>query len=133
MSGKKYAELVKKVDRSRLYPPFEALGLAKETNPARPGVGDPLSIPAAARSSTGVGGVFRTKVKDRSSKTVISAGTTVPSWAELAALYCFQNSMMLTPWGPSAVPTGGAGVAFPAGIWILTTAATRRLPIRNAS
>jgi large subunit ribosomal protein L1 len=35
MSGKKYAELVKKVDRSRLYPPFEALGLAKETNPAR--------------------------------------------------------------------------------------------------
>jgi large subunit ribosomal protein L1 len=35
MSGKKYAELAKKVDRSRLYPPFEALGLAKETNPAR--------------------------------------------------------------------------------------------------
>jgi large subunit ribosomal protein L1 len=35
MSGKKYAELAKKVDRSRLYPPFEALHLAKETNPAR--------------------------------------------------------------------------------------------------
>jgi large subunit ribosomal protein L1 len=35
MSGKKYAELAKKVDRSRLYPPFEALDLAKETNPAR--------------------------------------------------------------------------------------------------
>jgi len=35
MSGKKYAELAKKVDRSRLYPPYEALGLAKETNPAR--------------------------------------------------------------------------------------------------
>jgi large subunit ribosomal protein L1 len=35
MSGKKYAELAKKVDRSRLYPPFEALDLAKATNPAR--------------------------------------------------------------------------------------------------
>jgi len=32
--------------------------------------------------------------------------------------------MMATPWGPSAVPTGGAGVAWPAGIWILTTVRT---------
>src|SRR3954470_18191598 len=32
--------------------------------------------------------------------------------------------MIATPCGPSAVPTGGAGVAPPAGIWILTTAAT---------
>src|SRR3954451_19849754 len=32
--------------------------------------------------------------------------------------------MMFTPWGPSAVPTGGAGVACPAGIWIFTTATT---------
>src|SRR5271165_5994959 len=31
------------------------------------------------------------------------------------ALYCLQKSMMLTPWGPSAVPTGGAGVSLPAG------------------
>src|SRR5829696_9122186 len=35
--------------------------------------------------------------------------------------------MMATPCGPSAVPTGGAGVAWPAGIWILTTARTRFL------
>jgi large subunit ribosomal protein L1 len=35
MSGKKYAELAKKVDRSRLYHPYEALDLAKATNPAR--------------------------------------------------------------------------------------------------
>jgi large subunit ribosomal protein L1 len=35
MSGKKYAELARKVDRSRLYPPWEALDLAKATNPAR--------------------------------------------------------------------------------------------------
>src|SRR4030095_10779157 len=32
--------------------------------------------------------------------------------------------MMATRWGPIAVPTGGAGVAWPAGIWILTTAST---------
>src|SRR4051812_23869184 len=32
--------------------------------------------------------------------------------------------MIATPWGPNAVPTGGAGVAWPAGIWILTTAST---------
>jgi large subunit ribosomal protein L1 len=35
MSGKKYAEAAKKVDRSRLYPPHEALDLAKATNPTR--------------------------------------------------------------------------------------------------
>src|SRR5450432_591264 len=32
--------------------------------------------------------------------------------------------MMLIPCGPSAVPTGGAGVACPAGIWIFTIAAS---------
>src|SRR5258708_875728 len=37
--------------------------------------------------------------------------------------------MMLTPWGPSAVPTGGAGVAWPACSWILTTARIFFLPI----
>ena len=31
------------------------------------------------------------------------------------ALNCFTKSMMFTPWGPRAVPTGGAGVACPAG------------------
>ena len=79
--------------------------------------------------STGVGGVLRMNVNDRSSKTVISAGTIVPRCDSLAALYCLQNSMMLTPWGPRAVPTGGAGVAAPAGIWILTIAATRLFAI----
>src|ERR1700722_17242096 len=52
---------------------------------------------------------------------VISTGTTVPRWFSVAALYCLQNSIVCTPWGPSAVPTGGAGVAPPAGSWILTT------------
>ena len=32
--------------------------------------------------------------------------------------------MIAMPCGPSAVPTGGAGLALPAGIWILTTVTT---------
>src|SRR5687768_1622050 len=38
-----------------------------------------------------------------------------PSWPAVFALKFLQKSMMLTPCGPSAVPTGGAGVAAPAG------------------
>src|SRR5271166_2800047 len=58
---------------------------------------------------------------------VISTGTTVPRMFSVAALYCLQNSMVWTPWGPSAVPTGGAGVAEPASSWIFTLASTRFL------
>src|SRR5947209_5307714 len=58
---------------------------------------------------------------------VISTGMTLPGLSSVAALYCLQNSMVCTPWGPSAVPTGGAGVALPAGSWIFTMAVTRRL------
>src|SRR2546425_6163169 len=47
----------------------------------------------------------------------------VPRWDSVAALYCLTNSMMLTPWGPSAVPTGGAGVACPAATCSFTIAA----------
>src|SRR5215472_17549750 len=47
-----------------------------------------------------------------------------PRWLSVAALYCLTNSMMFTPCGPSAVPTGGAGVAWPAGSCTLTTAAS---------
>jgi hypothetical protein len=54
--------------------------------PSRPGVCEPFSIPAAWRSSTGVGGVLRMNVKLRSSKIVISTGTIVPRWASVAAL-----------------------------------------------
>src|SRR4029450_10716704 len=57
---------------------------------------------------------------------LISTGTTLPAWAWVAALYCLQKSMMFTAWGPRAVPTGGAGVAWPAVSSILRTAATRR-------
>src|SRR5579864_9724192 len=40
------------------------------------------------------------------------------------ALNCLQKSMILTPCGPSAVPTGGAGVAFDAGNCNFTVAWT---------
>src|ERR1700733_9095243 len=46
----------------------------------------------------------------------------LPRWLSVAALYCLTKSMMFTPCGPSAVPTGGAGVAWPAGSCTLTTA-----------
>ena len=39
----------------------------------------------------------------------------------VAALYALTKSMIAMPCGPSAVPTGGAGLALPASIWILTT------------
>src|SRR5262245_53450137 len=57
---------------------------------------------------------------------VISTGITLPIWSRVASLYCRTKSMMLTACGPSAVPTGGAGVAWPAASSILMTAATRR-------
>src|SRR5689334_10589549 len=54
---------------------------------------------------------------------VISTGMTFPRMASVWALYALQKSMMLTPCGPSAVPTGGAGVAAPACSCTLTSAA----------
>src|SRR5436309_15436872 len=39
-----------------------------------------------------------------------------PCWLAVRALKFFTKSMMLTPAWPSAGPTGGAGVAAPAGI-----------------
>src|SRR5476651_721218 len=59
------------------------------------------------------------KVNDLSEKMVISTGRIV-SWPCVRALNSLQKAMMLMPCGPSAVPTGGAGLAFPAGIWSFT-------------
>src|SRR4051812_23251396 len=45
-------------------------------------------------------------------------------WPRLSAvfsLYDLVNSTMLMPCGPSAVPTGGAGVAAPAWSWSVST------------
>src|SRR5580700_3261384 len=63
----------------------------------------------------------------------MSTGMTVPFIDSVAALYCLTNSMVWMPWGPRAVPTGGAGVALPAGNWIRTIAVTWRLAIRRSS
>src|SRR6266403_808341 len=90
------------------------------------GSAEPLAMPTARLMSTGTGGVLVMKVKERSEKMVITTGMMSPSWslADVLALNALQNSMMLTPCGPSAVPTGGAGVALPAGICNFTTAFT---------
>src|SRR5690242_3405424 len=48
---------------------------------------------------------------------------TLPRMDSVWALYALQNSMMFTPCGPRAVPTGGAGVAAPAWSCTLTSAA----------
>src|SRR5437667_2892739 len=85
---------------------------------------DSFSIPAAWRSSPDAGGVLVTKENVRSAYTMISTGTIVPTMEAVRSLYALQNSMMFTPCCPSAGPTGGAGVAFPAGICNLTTAMT---------
>src|SRR5205085_7183343 len=63
------------------------------------------------------------KVNDLSEKIVISTGRIV-SWPCVRALNSLQKAMMLMPCGPSAVPTGGAGLAFPAGIWSFTKPVT---------
>src|SRR3954465_4098900 len=88
---------------------------------------DPLSTPAALSSMRAAGGVLVMKVNERSSKTEISTGMTLPRCDSVAPLYALQNSMMLTPCWPSAGPTGGAGVAAPALIWSLMTAVNRFL------
>src|ERR1700691_1400151 len=80
----------------------------------------PLSTPAAFLIISGAGGVLVMNVNDRSSKIEISTGMMLPRWASVAALYCFTKSMMLTPCGPRAVPTGGAGGGAPAGSCTLT-------------
>ena len=64
------------------------------------------------------------KVKDLSSYMVISAGIIFPVCDAVFALYYLTKPMILTPCGPNAVPTGGAGVALPASICNLTTART---------
>src|SRR3954469_25045567 len=99
---------------------------ARVTEPAfsRGGTDEPSPIPAACRSRNGVGGVLVMNENERSSKIEISTGTIEPRCDSVRSLYALQKSMMLMPWGPSAVPTGGAGVACPAGIWIFTTAAS---------
>src|SRR6185503_14379143 len=86
------------------------------------GSADPLAMLAARLSSTGAGGVLVMNVYERSEKMVTTTGMIRPSCAAVFELKFLQKSMMFTPCGPRAVPTGGAGVALPAGICNLTIA-----------
>src|SRR5204862_5406886 len=90
------------------------------------GSAEPFAKLTARLISTGTGGVLVMNVNERSEKIVMTTGMMRPSWslAEVLALNALQNSMMFTPCGPSAVPTGGAGVALPAGICSFTEAVT---------
>src|SRR5580700_1428841 len=90
------------------------------------GSADPLARLTARLIKMGTGGVLVMKVKDRSEKIVITTGMIRPSWSlpDVLALNALQKSMILTPCGPSAVPTGGAGVALPAGICNFTLPVT---------
>src|SRR5215472_19257302 len=89
------------------------------------GSAEPFAIPAARSSSTDAGGVFKMNVNVRSVYTVTSTGKIIPSGSfAVLALNCLQKSMMFSPCGPRAVPTGGAGVAFAAGNCSFTTAFT---------
>src|SRR5262245_33615516 len=88
------------------------------------GSADPFAMFAARFSSTAAGGVFVMNEYDRSAYTVTTTGMISPSSLAVFELKFLQKSMMLMPCGPSAVPTGGAGVALPAAIWSFTIAWT---------
>src|SRR5262245_12663900 len=88
------------------------------------GTAEPFAMPAARLSSTAAGGVLTMNVKDRSWKMVTTTGRMRPSWPCVWALKPLQNSMMFTPCWPSAGPTGGEGLALPAGICSFTIAWT---------
>src|SRR5574343_310458 len=81
------------------------------------GLAEPEAMPAAFLRRTEAGGDLRMNVKDLSENTVITTGMIMPFWSLVLALNSLQNAMMLTPWAPSAGPTGGAGLAAPAGSW----------------
>ena len=84
-------------------------------------------LPLGARPPRAAGGWPRGGLGDEGERAVrvdgdFGAGMISPLSLAVLALKALQNSLMLTPCGPSAVPTGGAGLACPAGICILTTA-----------
>src|SRR4051794_24578228 len=90
------------------------------------GMPEPFCRPAALSRRIDAGGVLVMKVKERSEKTVITTGMISPCCPCVRALNALQNSMMLTPCWPNAGPTGGAGLAAPAGTWSLISVRTLR-------
>src|SRR5258706_2006331 len=86
------------------------------------GSGEPPFTFAASTSCTAAGAVFWMNSNDLSEYTVMITGTTLPARSLVRALNCLQNSMMLTPFAPSAGPIDGAGFAAPPLICRLITA-----------
>lgn len=72
--------------------------------------------PQAFLIRTAAGGVLVIKVNERSAYTVITTGITSPTSFFVRSLNSFVKAMIFTPCWPRAGPTGGAGVALPAGI-----------------
>src|ERR1700719_5383228 len=79
---------------------------------------------AAFFSSIEAGGDLVINVKLLSLKTVITTGRISPTCFWVTALNSLQKAMILTPFCPRAGPTGGAGLAWPAGICSLMVATT---------
>src|SRR5436853_5568138 len=77
---------------------------------------DPAAMLAAFFNRIAAGGLLVMNVNDLSLKTVITTGRMSPACFCVAALNSLQNAMMLIPRGSRSVPTGGAGLACPAGI-----------------
>src|SRR5206468_2272228 len=90
---------------------------------------EPAAMLAAFFKRTAAGGLLVINVNDLSLKTVMTTGRMSPACFCVAALNSLQNAIMFTPRGPRAVPTGGAGLACPAGIcslmWAIISLAMR--------
>src|SRR5690606_16193960 len=102
-----------------------SLSFAREILPTLTlwGSADPDSRLRAFLIRTAAGGVFVMNEKVLSAYTVMTTGRIRPgSTFFVASLNCWTNCGADTPWGPSAGPTGGAGVALPAGHCSLTMA-----------
>src|SRR5574338_1133153 len=85
---------------------------------------EPLSIFAAFLRRIDAGGVLVMNVKLRSAYAVMRTGMIRSPICAVRALNSLQNAMMLRPCWPSAGPTGGEGLALPAGHWSLMRATT---------
>jgi hypothetical protein len=88
------------------------------------GLPEPFCRPMAFIIRFEAGGVLRMNSNERSSKIVISTGIMRSPICPVRSLNCLTKSAMFSPCGPSAVPTGGAAVAFPAGSCNFTIAFT---------